>query len=472
MRKTKIVCTIGPSSEQPTVLKELILAGMDVARLNFAHGDFSEHQKRIYDVKSISNELKKPVAVLLDIKGPEIRLGKIEADNYLLATGDTLTLTTEEIIGDKFRISVSYKNLPSDVSVGTIILLDDGLIELEVKNVTGTEVVCVVKNNAKVKGRKSVNVPGIRVNLPGVTEKDKQHILFGIENGVDIIAASFVRSATDILEIKQILEDNNAGHINVIAKIENQEGIDNLREILSVADGIMVARGDLGVEVPSEDVPQIQKEMIRLCNVFGKPVITATHMLESMQTNPRPTRAEASDVANSVLDGTDAVMLSGETAAGLYPVESVKTMAKILEKTEGKLDYNNLIRSRFKESRITTTEVLSHSAALNSLILDAKAIITPTESGFTPRMVAKYRPYSPIVAVTNKDCVVKSLCLVWGVIPILGDKSFSVDELIECSINRASKLNLISKSDLVVITAGIPLGKSGSTNLLKIQVVD
>lgn len=469
MKKTKIICTIGPACEEPTMLKKLVSAGMDVARLNFAHGDFKEHEKRVNYVKLISEELQKPVAILLDIKGPEIRIGHLKESSYQLIAGKFITLTSDEMIGDSNKLSISYKGLVDDVSKGARILLDDGLIELEVVEVFDTDIKCIVKNDGIITSRKSVNVPGIRVNLPGVTEKDKQHILFGIKHNIDIIAASFVRDPHDILEIREILEENNAGNIQIIAKIENREGLDNLKEILEVADGIMVARGDLGVEIPLEEVPSIQKQMIQTCNQYGKPVITATHMLETMQYNPRPTRAEANDVSNSIIDGTDVVMLSGETAIGKYPVESVQMMARIIEKTERQLNHREMIKRYRSSGEISTAEAISYSAVLNSLNLGAQAIITPTETGFTSRMVSKYRPSAPIIAVSSNESTIKSLSLVWGVIPLLGEKSSDTDELMSSSIRIAKSSGWLRDEDIVIITAGIPVGQGGSTNLIKVD---
>ncbi|GIP20934.1 MULTISPECIES: pyruvate kinase [Paenibacillus] len=468
MRKTKIVCTIGPSSESLENIKKLILAGMNVARLNFSHGDFEEHGGRIKNIRQASQELGKSVAILLDTKGPEIRTGKLEVEPIELVQDEFITLTTQEILGDKNRISVTYQDLPSDVEVGSTILIDDGLIGLTVVDIQGTEIKCRIVNGGTIKSKKGVNVPGVHISLPGITEKDANDIIFGIEQGIDFIAASFVRKASDVLEIRELLEKHNATYIQIISKIENQQGVDNLDEILEVSDGLMVARGDLGVEIPAEDVPLVQKMMIEKCNRVGKPVITATQMLDSMQRNPRPTRAEASDVANAIFDGTDAIMLSGETAAGKYPVESVLTMSRIAEKAESALKYREIFEKQSHAQQTTVTEAISQAVANSALDLNAKAIITSTETGYTARMVSKYRPKSPIIAVTTVDQTLRRLALAWGVTPVKGNVASSTDELFECAMKGGVDSGLVKDGDLVVITAGVPLGRSGSTNLVKI----
>lgn len=468
MRKTKIVCTMGPACDSIDVLKQMIAAGMNVARLNMAHGSLEDHAARIGRVRQAAREMGAYVAVLMDIKGPEVRIGTLAEPSYELAEDDRFVLTTENITGDGRRVSVNYPELPRDVRAGSTILIDDGLIELAVEQAEGTEVVCRVVNGGKLKPRKGVNLPGIRTSLPGVTERDVLHIGFGVEQKVDIIAASFVRKAADIVQIRELLERHGAEHIRIISKIENEEGVDNLSEILEVSDGIMVARGDLGVEIPVEDVPLVQKRMIRACNAAGKPVITATHMLESMQINPRPTRAEASDVSNAVLDGSDAVMLSGETAAGKYPVESVVTMARIAEKTETILPYRESFEQKIRLHPTNVTEVISQSVVGASLDLEPKAILTPTESGFTARMVSKYRPKVPIIAVTTNESVLGGLCLVWGVIPVKGEPAPTTDEMLESSLRSAVKCGALSPGDAVILSAGVPVGRSGATNLMKI----
>jgi len=469
MRKTKIVCTIGPSSESLENTKKLIQAGMNVARLNFSHGDFEEHGNRIKNVGLANAELGTSVAILLDTKGPEIRLGKLKEEPIELVQGEAITLTTEEILGDRTRIPVTYNNLPNDLSVGSTVLIDDGLIGLTVESIEGTEIHCRIVNNGPIKSKKGVNVPGVKISLPGITEKDANDIIFGIEQGVDFIAASFVRKASDVLEIRELLEKHNASHIQIISKIENQEGVDNLDEILEVSDGLMVARGDLGVEIPAEEVPLVQKMMIKKCNRAGKPVITATQMLDSMQRNPRPTRAEASDVANAIFDGTDAIMLSGETAAGKYPVESVQTMSRIAERAENALEYREIFTKQANAQQTSVTEAISQAVANSALDLNAKAIITSTQSGFTARMVSKYRPKAPIVAVTTDAKVMKRLALGWGVIPVKGDDAVTTDEMFENAVKGAMGTGLLALGDTVVITAGVPVGLAGTTNLMKIH---
>ncbi|MEC0211135.1 pyruvate kinase [Paenibacillus ehimensis] len=472
MRKTKIVCTIGPVSESLDMFKKLINAGMNVARLNFSHGDFEEHGNRIKNVRQACQELGKSVAILLDTKGPEIRTGKLKDDQKVELLQDNLiTLTTEEILGDAERVSITYRDLYKDVKIGSTILIDDGLIGLTVEDIRGTDIVCRIKNGGLLGGKKGVNVPGVKINLPGITEKDANDIIFGIQQGVDFIAASFVRKASDVLEIREILDRHNATHIQIISKIENQEGVENLDEILEVSDGLMVARGDLGVEIPAEDVPIVQKAMIKKCNQVGKPVITATMMLDSMQRNPRPTRAEASDVANAIFDGTDAVMLSGETAAGKYPVESVQTMARIAERAEAALEYREIFIRQSNAQQTTVTEAISQAVANSALDLNAKAILTSTESGYTARMVSKYRPKAPIIAVTPNDRVLRRLSLVWGVIPVKGETCTSTDQLFEHAVDASVKAGLVSLGDLVVITAGVPVGRSGTTNLIKVHQI-
>jgi pyruvate kinase len=471
MRKTKIVCTIGPASESLPVLKKLIQAGMNVARLNFSHGNHEEHAQRIQTIRQASAEMGKTVAILLDTKGPEIRTGMFKEEAIELVQDQQVTLTTEEIAGDAERFSVTYKHLPHDVRIGSTILIDDGLIALEVLAVAAPEIKCRIVNGGTIKGRRGVNVPGVTISLPGITDKDAADIVFGIEQGIDFIAASFVRKANDIMEIRELLEKYTAQHIQIIAKIENQEGVNNLNEILEVSDGLMVARGDLGVEIPAEQVPLVQKRMIHRCNLIGKPVITATQMLDSMQRFPRPTRAEASDVANAIFDGTDAVMLSGETAAGKYPVESVETMARIAEHTESALEYREIFKRQSGAQQTTITEAISQAVANSALDLDAKAIVTATESGYTARMVSKYRPKSPIVAVTPYEQVMRKLCLIWGVLPVKGQFAANTDEMFQMAVESSMQTGLVRLGDLIVITAGVPVGRSGTTNLIKVHQV-
>ncbi|MED3905697.1 MULTISPECIES: pyruvate kinase [Geobacillus] len=472
-RKTKIVCTIGPASESVDKLEQLIEAGMNVARLNFSHGDYEEHGRRIANIREAAQRTGKTVAILLDTKGPEIRTHNMENGAIELREGAKLVISMSEVLGTPEKISVTYPGLIDDVSVGSKILLDDGLIALEVNTVDkqAGEIITTVLNGGVLKNKKGVNVPGVRVNLPGITEKDRADILFGIRQGIDFIAASFVRRASDVLEIRELLEANDALHIQIIAKIENEEGVDNIDEILEAADGLMVARGDLGVEIPAEEVPLIQKLLIKKCNMLGKPVITATQMLDSMQRNPRPTRAEASDVANAIFDGTDAVMLSGETAAGQYPVEAVRTMHQIALRTEQALEHHDILSQRTKESATTITDAIGQSVAHTALNLDVAAIVTPTVSGKTPQMVAKYRPKAPIIAVTSNEAVSRRLALVWGVYTKEARHVNTTDEMLDVAVDAAVRSGLVKHGDLVVITAGVPVGETGSTNLMKVHVI-
>lgn len=473
MRKTKIVCTIGPASETPELLESLIEAGMNVARLNFSHGSHEEHALRIQRIREASEKTGKIVGILLDTKGPEIRTHNMENNGVDLVTGQTIAISMTEVLGTNETFSITYDHLIEDVNVGSIILLDDGLIELRVTSIDKENglIHTTVENAGTLKSKKGVNVPGVSVQLPGITEKDAQDILFGIEQGVDFIAASFVRRSSDVMEIRELLENNNGSHIQIIPKIENQEGVDNIDEILMVSDGLMVARGDLGVEIPAEVVPLVQKSLIDKCNSAGKPVITATQMLDSMQRNPRPTRAEASDVANAIFDGTDAIMLSGETAAGLYPVESVETMHRIAMTTEGALNYKQIVSTRRKEKESNMTEAIGQAVAYTALNLKVKAIIAPTESGHTARMISKYRPGAMIIAVTSGDIRSRQLTLVWGVQPIVGTKVTSTDELLENAVDESVKHHYVKHGDLVVITAGVPVGQAGTTNLMKVHLI-
>lgn len=472
MRKTKIVCTIGPTSESKEIFSELVKKGLNVARLNFSHGNHEEHLERIRMIKEVREELGIPIAILLDTKGPEIRTGDFEEGVAELKEGQEFILTTENVIGDESKCSISYDKLPEDVKKGDRILIDDGLIELEViSTLDNNNIKCRVNNGGVVKNKKGVNVPGVKINLPATTKKDISDIEFGIENGIDYIAASFIRKAEDVHEIRRILEKNNAHHIQIISKIENQEGLDNIDEIIEVSDGIMVARGDLGVEIPTEMVPLAQKEMISKCNKVGKPVITATQMLDSMMRNPRPTRAEVTDVANAIFDGTDAIMLSGETAAGKYPVEAVRTMANIAERTEQSLDYEAILKRRASDKETSVTYAVSHATCNTAHDLGASAIISATSSGFTARMVSKFRPKAPIIAATTRPEILRRLVLVWGVKPVLIKDVDSTDEIFELSIDKAKEHGYIENGDLVVITAGVPVGVSGATNLIKVHIV-
>lgn len=473
MRKTKIVCTIGPASETPEILEQLIEAGMNVARLNFSHGNHEEHGERIKRIREASKKTGKIVGILLDTKGPEIRTHQMENGAIELVTGQSLAISMKETLGNNEMFSITYDRLIEDVSKGSIILLDDGLIELRVKS-TDLEAGLIhteVYNAGTLKNKKGVNVPGVSVQLPGITEKDAQDILFGIEQNVDFIAASFVRRAKDVMEIRELLEKNGGSHIQIIPKIENQEGVDNIDEIIQVSDGLMVARGDLGVEIPAEEVPLVQKSLISKCNVAGKPVITATQMLDSMQRNPRPTRAEASDVANAIFDGTDAIMLSGETAAGMYPVESVKTMDKIAIRTEDALDYRAIVSGKSKNKGVNMTDAIGQAVAHTAINLKVKAVIAPTESGHTAKMISKYRQGAPIIAVTSTEQPSRKLTLVWGVYPIVGVKVGSTDEILDLSVEESLKHNYVKHGDLVIITAGVPVGEAGTTNLMKVHLI-
>ena len=472
MKKTKIVCTIGPASESVDTLVKLINAGMNVCRLNFSHGDFEEHGNRIKNIREAVKITGKKVAILLDTKGPEIRTNEMENGAITLRTGDAIRISMKEVLGTNERFSITYPELIDDVNVGSHILLDDGLIDLEVTDIdrAANEIVTLVKNEGVLKNKKGVNVPGVSVNLPGITDKDAADICFGIEQGVDFIAASFVRRATDVLEITKILEDKDATHIQIIPKIENQEGIDNIDEILKVSDGLMVARGDMGVEIPTEDVPVVQKELIQKCNALGKPVITATQMLDSMQRNPRPTRAEANDVANAIYDGTDAVMLSGETAAGDYPLEAVQTMARIAVRTEEALINQDAFALKLY-SKTDMTEAIGQSVGHTARNLGIQTIVAATESGHTARMISKYRPRAHIVAITFSEQKARSLALSWGVYATVAEKPGSTDEMFSLASTITQEEGYASEGDLIIITAGVPVGERGTTNLMKIQMI-
>jgi len=469
LRHTKIVCTIGPASESPETLKKMILAGMNVARLNFSHGSYEEHRRRIEAVRTAAGELNKNVAVLLDLKGPKIRVGDLASPLHLKA-GDRVTLTIEQADGTASRIPVNYPRLPREVSPGGTILLADGLIALKVLAAAETDVHCQVLNDGVLTSRKGLNLPGVRTSIEAVTEKDVADIHFGVSLDVDYVAASFVRRADDILDVRRVLEEAKSDAL-IIAKIETWEAISNLDEIIQVSDGIMVARGDLGLEINAEEVPLVQKQIIRNCNKVGKPVITATQMLESMVHNPRPTRAEASDVANAILDGTDAVMLSAETAVGEYPVEAVATMARIASRVEEALPYDEILDRNRVAARGTVTDAIAYGTCTTATDLGAAAIVTATQSGYTARMVARYRPRCPIVAVTPSQKVLRQMALVWGVRPLLVREISDTDTMIAASIQAALDARFIKGGDLVVITAGVPVGVSGTTNLIKVHIV-
>ncbi|MCI6568851.1 MAG: pyruvate kinase [Dysosmobacter sp.] len=469
-RKTKIVCTLGPATDREGVLREMMLAGMNVARFNFSHGSHAEHQKRLDTLKALREELGLPVAAMLDTRGPEIRLRSFADGPVKLRTGHEFTLTTEDVPGDETRCSITYPELPGDVKAGDTILLDDGLVRLTVLEVTAADIRCRVENDGTMKDNKGVNVPGVRLSMPYISQRDREDILFGAEAGFDYIAASFVRSAADVQEIRRLLEEKSS-HIRIIAKIENQEGISNLGEILSAADGIMVARGDMGVEIDFTEVPIIQKNMIAQCVACGKPVITATQMLDSMMENPRPTRAEITDVANAIYDGTSAIMLSGETAAGKYPVDAVRTMDAIARRTEGEIDYAGRLRHLAGENRLSIAAATAHAACTTAMDINADAIITVSASGTTARLVSRFHPGTPVVACLVDETVQRQMALCWGVTPILMPYAGSTDELVELAMSTAEKAGLVRSGDLVVITAGVPVGVSGTTNMIQVHMV-
>ncbi|MDO4754018.1 MAG: pyruvate kinase [Bacillota bacterium] len=472
LRKTKIVCTIGPACESYEMFTALVKAGLNVARLNFSHGSHAEHLVRVNTIKKVREELDAPVAILLDTKGPEIRTGTFDAPSYMLERGQKFTLTSEEVVGNAHISKVSYAGLPKDVKSGDRILIDDGLIELVVDSVEGNHIHTTVQNGGEIKNNKGINVPGVKINLPAITERDESDLLFAVEHELDFIAASFIRKAEDVLEIRKILEKHGGGNIKIISKIENQEGVDNLEEILRVSDGLMVARGDLGVEISTEIMPIVQKQIIEKCNMEGKPVITATQMLDSMMRNPRPTRAETTDVANAIFDGTDAVMLSGETAVGHYPVEAVTFMSKIAMATEEVLKYDDILDSRIKSVvEQGVTEAVSHATARAALDLNAGAILTATSSGFTARKVSKLRPKSAIIACTTTESVRRWINLLWGVYPMVIEDADSTDKIFDIAVESSKEKGLIADGDIVVISAGVPVGISGATNLMKVQLV-
>lgn len=473
MRKTKIVCTIGPASESEEMLEKLIKAGMNVARLNFSHGDHAEHKARIDTIREVSKRLGKTVGILLDTKGPEIRTHNMQNGVIELEKGNDVIVSMTEVEGTSDKFSVTYDNLINDVDEGSYILLDDGLIELQVKSIdkANGEVLCDVLNTGELKNKKGVNLPGVKVSLPGITDKDAEDIKFGISEGVDFIAASFVRRPSDVLDIRKLLEAQKNTNISIIPKIENQEGIDNIKEILEVSDGLMVARGDMGVEIPPESVPMVQKDLIRQCNKLGKPVITATQMLDSMQRNPRATRAEASDVANAIYDGTDAVMLSGETAAGQYPEEAVKTMRNIAVSAEAAQDYKKLLSDRTKLVETSLVNAIGVSVAHTALNLSVKAIVAATESGSTARTISKYRPQSDIIAVTPSAETARQCALVWGIHPVVKEGRKTTDALLNNAVATAVETERVQNGDLIIITAGVPTGEKGTTNMMKLHLV-
>ena len=470
MRKTKIICTLGPSTDKDGVLRELVANGMNVARFNFSHGSYEEHKGRLDMLKAVRTELNKPVAALLDTKGPEIRLKEFKNGVEMLEAGQTFTLTTREVEGTKEICSITYKDLPQDVHEGGTIMLDDGLIKLAIKSVTDTDIVCEVLNSGKIKTKKGVNVPGVHLSMPYLSQRDRDDIIFGVQQGFDFIAASFVRTAQDVYDIRNLLNEYDS-NIRIIAKIENREGVDNIDSILSAADAVMVARGDLGVEIDFTELPGIQKSVIDRSFSFGKPIVTATQMLDSMMVNPRPTRAEISDVANAIYDGTSAIMLSGETAAGAYPVEALKTMSAIAERTENEPHYRD---ERFKDAahgQISVSDATAHAACLTARDVNAAAIVTVSESGNTARLLSKYRPTQPIIACVMDEQVQRQLSLSWGITSLLMGPAKSTDGLIEMSTALAQKNGYLHNGELAVVTAGVPVGVSGTTNMIKIHMV-
>ena len=473
MRKTKIICTMGPSTDKEGILEQLAIEGMDVARFNFSHGDHEEQKGRLDRLKAIRTKINRPIAALLDTKGPEIRIREFAKGKITLTEGQKFTLTADEIQGDEERVSITYKELYKDVKPGDSILIDDGLIGLEVEEIEGSDIHCVVINGGIVSNKKGINLPGVNVNMPFISQKDREDILFGIQEEFDFIAASFTRTADDVLEIRKILDENGGRDLNIIAKIENQQGVDNIDSIIEVADGIMIARGDMGVEIPLEDVPVIQKEIINKVYNAGKQVITATQMLDSMMKNPRPTRAETTDVANAIYQGTSAIMLSGETAAGKYPVEALRTMVKIALRTESDIAYNKefSILSREHESVINMTTAISHATCMTAIDLGAKAIITVSRSGNTARMISKYRPGCMIVGCSPEEHTCRQLNMSWGITPVHIKEEYSMEILLLHATEAAERAGYVEKGDIVVLTAGVPLGRSGNTNLIKATVV-
>ena len=470
MRKTKIICTLGPSTDKDGVLRELVANGMNVAHFNFSHGSYEEHKGRLDNLKAIRAELGKPVAALLDTKGPEIRLKEFKNGVEMLEAGQTFTLTTREVEGTKEICSITYKDLPQDVHEGGTIMLDDGLIKLRITNVTDTDITCEVLNSGKIKNKKGVNVPGVHLSMPYLSQRDRDDIIFGVQQGFDFIAASFVRTAQDVYDIRNLLNEYDS-NIRIIAKIENREGVNNIDSILAAADAVMVARGDLGVEIDFTELPGIQKSVIDRSFSFGKPIVTATQMLDSMMVNPRPTRAEISDVANAIYDGTSAIMLSGETAAGAYPVEALKTMSAIAERTENEVHYRDNRLVDAGNGQISVSDATAHAACLTAKDVNASAIVTVSESGNTARLLSKYRPAQPIIACVMNEQVQRQLAISWGITPLMMALAHSTDELIEMSTSLAKENGYLHDGELAVVTAGVPVGVSGTTNMIKIHMI-
>ena len=469
MRKTKIVCTLGPATDREGVLREMMLAGMNVARFNFSHGTHAEHKARLDALKALREELDAPVAAMLDTKGPEVRLKDFAGGRVHLTAGQEFTLTTVQVEGDAHRCSITYGELPGDVKAGDTILLDDGLVRLTVLETSETEIRCRVENDGNMKNHKGVNVPGVRLNMPYMSQQDRDDLLFGAEQGFDYVAASFVRSAADVRELRHVL-DKAGSRMQIIAKIENQEGVSNLREILAEADGVMVARGDMGVEIDFTEIPAIQKDMIAQCVACGKPVITATQMLDSMIENPRPTRAEITDVANAIYDGTSAIMLSGETAAGRYPVEAVKTMDAIARKTESSIDCSR-VAVLPAHTHLSVTAATAHAACTTAEDIGADAILTVSQGGITAQMVSRFRPEATVVALLLDPQIQRQMALYWGLVPIMMKRAENSDELVHSAVETAQRAGLVKHGDLVVITAGVPVGVSGTTNMIRIEQV-
>ena len=471
MRRTKIVCTLGPATNDVEIMKKLIENGLDAARINFSHGTYESHAETIGKLKQAREELNAPIPLILDTKGPEIRIKTFKDGKVRLEEDAKFTLTTREVEGDETIVSVTYADLPKDLQRGSRVLIDDGLIELRVDSIEDTDVHCTVINGGSVSSRKGVNLPGVKVNLPSLMEKDIADLKFGVENGFDIVAASFIRSAADVVNIRRVLEENGGGHIHIISKIENQEGVENIDSILEVSDGIMVARGDLGVEIPPEEVPLVQKTLIAKANMRGKPVITATQMLESMVHSPRPTRAEANDVANAIFDGSDAIMLSGETAAGAYPLEAVETMARIAKKTESSIDYGSKMVGITEPARVNITNAISRAACNAAAELNTAAISTITRSGFTARMISKHRPVCPLLASTSDERVWRQMNLIWGCKPLLYHGELPKGGVFDTALKIAVSSGMLKNGDTVVSALGMPLGFSGATNTLRVDIV-
>ena len=472
LRKTKIICTLGPAVDNEDMIRALIRTGMNAARFNFSHGSHEEHLNRLNLLKSVRDSMGRPVAAILDTKGPEIRIRSFETKSISLEAGDSFTLTTREVQGNGSLVSVTYPELHKEVSVGQEILIDDGLVALKVEEINGQDIRCTVENGGTLSANKSINIPGVHIHLPALTEKDVSDIRFGVENDFDFIAASFVRRAADVQAVREVLDRFGGQEVRIIAKIENQEGVDNIDEILEAADGIMVARGDLGVEIPAAKVPILQKQIIRKGLQAGKPVITATQMLDSMMRNPRPTRAEVSDVANAVFDGTSCVMLSGETAGGKYPLEALTAMVNIVEEAEQSIHYWRQFEKRRVIPASNINDAITHTCCLTAKDLEAKAILAATNSGRTARMICRFRPACPVAALTMHEKVRRQLAICWGVIPFLTGEVTSTDRIFSLSAEVALKERLVQNGDTVVITAGVPLGKSGSTNLIKAAIVN